>query len=263
MLSKIQLIKSIRTRLIEMIVWQGDVDNQSWLWFQFNEWKTYNRFGWQWHRGFELKVLSQFSMRRFSTLMAIGSKFDLRKYNQSCTCSLFKHPESIARSELSPCTSMFSMTSNFVWIQRGRGGLNCTLFSICLWVAPTVERSNVSCKAWGQFWVQNADASWCDEISFCPDPLSPLASPCKGRRGIMGWSLNGLSTIPSTKVFWRIGLNKSTNNRNRKNKYQNQHLIDWCMDLLRKNFDRWKWLDGIYTFQQAGPIRILLHSIVQ
>jgi len=147
----------------------------------------------------------------------------------------------------------------------GTERLNCTLFcqsafsNLYFWV----ERSNVSCKASGQFWVQmHRDATKLPSVQI---PLPPCPRPCKGkeRKGMEGGSLNGFSTIPSTKVFWSKGLNKSTNNRNRKNKYQNQHLIDWCMDLLRKNFDRWKWLDGIYTFQQAGPIRILLHSIVQ
>ena len=147
----------------------------------------------------------------------------------------------------------------------GAERLNCTLFcqsafsNLYFWV----ERSNVSCKASGQFWVQmHRDATKLPSVQI---PFPPWPRPCKGkeRKGMEGGSLNGFSTIPSTKVFWSKGLNKSTNNRNRNNKYQNQHWIDWCVDLFEKEFFKENDWTVFTLFQQAGPIRILLHLRVQ
>ena len=86
-----------------------------------------------------------------------------------------------------------------------------------------MERSNVSCKASGQFWLMHRGATKfpCVQI-----PFLALLSFNQGEEKDQDWSLNGFSTIPSTKVFWSKGLNKSTKNMNRNNKYQNQHVID-------------------------------------
>jgi len=138
----------------------------------------------------------------------------------------------------SPCTSLFSMTSNFVWSQGGLGGLIVLFFNlpfqICTSQCTKVERSNVSCKA------SEVNFGRCIVVRriflLSRSPLPPCSLSFKERKGIQVWSLNGFSTIPSTKVFWSKGLNKSTNNRNRNNKYQNQHVIDWCVDLFEKEF---------------------------
>jgi len=137
---------------------------------------------------------------------------------------LFNHSASIANRELSHFTSdmKFSLKS------AGLRGLillffNLPFFESVLQSAPKVERSNVSCKASGQFWLMHRGATKfpCVQI-----PFLALLSFNQGEERDQDWSLNGFSTIPSTKVFWSKGLNKSTKNMNRNNKYQNQHVID-------------------------------------
>ena len=142
--------------------------------------KTCNRFGgWQfgnaqWHREFQLKVLSQNSTRWFSTLMGIDS---------GCISEDTSNVPPLNIQSPSPCTSLFSMTSNFVWSQGGLGGLIVLFFNlpfqICTSQCTKVERSNVSCKASGQFWPMHRGATKFPSVQI---PSLPLLSFIQGEK---------------------------------------------------------------------------------
>jgi len=145
------------------------------------------------------------------TRIAIDSKCILHK--QCYTCSNIQSPSPKGNCHLVPVCIFYDI--NFLF--------QSAFFKSVLQSAPKVERSNVSCKASGQFWLMHRGATKfpCVQI-----PFLALLSFNQGEERDQDWSLNGFSTIPSTKVFWSKGLNKSTKNMNRNNKYQNQHVID-------------------------------------